>query len=151
MNNSATIFTILEKIPLFKDLSEESYKIIMANVTLEYYPANHKIFSQGDNGDAMYIIKKGLVKIYRGQEGSDDEVVIATLGDNSFFGEMALVEELPRNANAKTLKESEIFILKKEDFHKIIAQNPSLAEQISSEFIHRIKQNMRNEKFNDIQ
>ena len=150
MNSENPIFNIIEKIPLFKDLNEESSKLIVENITLEYYPANHKIFSQGDAGDAMYIVKKGLVKIYQGPDNDPDEQnVLATLADNTFFGEMALVSEKPRNANAMTMEESEVFVLKKDDFYQLINNNPTLAEQISSEFIQRIKENMRNRNFSE--
>lgn len=150
MNSENPVFHILEKVPLFKGLNEDSANLIANKITLEYYPANHLIFSQGDQGDSMYIIKKGQVKIFQGPKNDKDEqVVLATLNDNSFFGEMALVGEKPRNASAITLEESEVFILKKDDFYSLINNNPSLAEQISSEFIHRIRENMRNDKFTE--
>lgn len=143
MNTNNPMFAILEKIPLFKDLTEESSKLISQKITLEYYPKNHLIFREGDEGDAMYIIKKGSVKIYRGpEEDPDEQDQIAVLTENSFFGEMALVSEKPRNASAKTMEDSEIFVLKKDDFYNLVTNNPSLAEQISSEFIQRIKENM---------
>jgi len=145
MDQQNPMFNILEKIPLFKDLNDESRNLICSNITLQYYPKNHKIFKVGDAGDAMYIIKKGLVKIYLGEsEDPDEQTIMATLTDNAFFGEMALVSEKPRNANALSLTESEIFMLKKDDFNNLILNNPSLAEQISTEFISRIKQNDRN-------
>ena len=150
MDNDKTIFTILEKIPLFKDLTEESGQLISNNITLEYFPAHHLVFNKGDVGDAMYIIKKGTVKIFQGDsEDPDEHVVLAELTDNDFFGEMALVSENTRNASAMTLVESEVFVLKKDDFYKLIEENPSLAEQISAEFIQRIKENMRNTKFEE--
>ncbi|MCD6109870.1 cyclic nucleotide-binding domain-containing protein [bacterium] len=148
MSNENPVFHILEKVPLFKDLNEDSANLIANKITLQYYPANKLIFSQGENGDAMYIIKKGEVRIFQGpKDDPDEQLPIATLQDNSFFGEMALVSENSRNASAITLEESEIFILKKEDFYSLINNNPSLAEQISSEFIHRIRENMRNKSF----
>jgi len=144
MNTQNPMFAILEKVPLFKDLTQDSSKLISQKITLEYYPPEHVIFHEGDEGDAMYIIKKGAVKIFHGDDTDPDEQEqIAVLTDNSFFGEMALVSEKPRNANAQTLENSEIFVLKKDDFYKLITNNPSLAEQISSEFIQRVKENMR--------
>lgn len=144
MDEKSPLFNILEKIPLFKDLTEESYKLITSNITLDYYPAHHTIFSEGDQGDAMYIIKRGMVKIFQGPaDDLDEQKVLATLSDNSFFGEMALISEQPRNATALTLENSEIFVLKKDDFNNLVNNNPSLAEQISSEFIQRIKSNTR--------
>jgi CRP-like cAMP-binding protein len=146
MNQENPIFHILEQIPLFSDLTHESYELIANDITLQYYPTNLNLFSKGDPGEAMYIIKKGSVKIYQGnQEDLDEQTKIAVLESGDFFGEMALVSETMRNANAITVGECEIFILKKDDFDRLISENPSLAEQISSEFIQRLRENDRND------
>jgi len=145
MDNQNPMFNILAKIPLFKDLTDESKDLIVSSITLQYFPKNHKIFNKGDTGDAMFIIKKGLVKIYLGDSlDPDEQTILAELSDNGFFGEMALVSDKPRNANAMAMVESEIFILKKDDFNNLIAGNPSLAEQVSTEFISRVKSNDQN-------
>jgi len=147
MENTNPMFNILEKIPLFKDLTDDSKSLICNNITLQYYPKNHMIFKLGDSGDAMYIIKNGYVKIYLGDSlDPDEQTILANLTDNAFFGEMALVSEKPRNANAMSMVESEVFILKKDDFNNIITNNPALAEQISTEFISRVKSNDQNPK-----
>lgn len=148
--NENPVFHIIEKVPLFKNLNEESTNLIADKITLEYYPANHILFSKGDAGEAMYIIKKGQVKIFQGPvDDEEEQVVLATLSDNSFFGEMALVSENPRNATAQAVEDCEIFILKKDEFYNLINNNPALAEQISSKFIRRIRENMRNENYTD--
>jgi len=147
MEQTNPMYGILEKIPLFKDLTDESKALICNNITLQYYPKNHMIFKLGDAGDAMYIIKKGYVKIYLGDSNDPDEqTILANLTDNAFFGEMALVSEKPRNANALTMADSEVFILKKDDFNNLISNNPSLAEQVSTEFISRVNSNDQNPK-----
>lgn len=150
MNDINPIVSIINQVPLFQDLTPESVELLSQKITLEYYPANRVIFKQGEQGDAMYIIKKGQVRIYQGDDDKPyDQTILATLTDGSFFGEMALVNEQERIANAKTMDESEIFILKKDDFYTLINENPNVAEQISSEFISRIKENMRNENFTE--
>lgn len=150
MNDINPIVSIINQVPLFRDLTPQSVELLSQKITLEYYPANRQIFKQGEQGEAMYIIKKGQVRIYQGDDDKPyDQTILATLSDGSFFGEMALVNEEERIASAKTLSESEIFILKKDDFYTLINENPHLAEQISSEFISRIKQNMRNEDFTE--
>jgi CRP/FNR family transcriptional regulator len=84
------------------------------------------------------------VKIFRGPaEDPDEQEEVAVLNNNALFGEMALVSDKPRNASAKTIEDSEIFRLKKDDFYNLVTNNPSIAEQISSEFISRVKENMR--------
>ncbi|MBN1495089.1 cyclic nucleotide-binding domain-containing protein [Candidatus Peregrinibacteria bacterium] len=147
MEDINPMLNILAKIPLFKDLSDDSKNLILNSITLQYFPKGHKVFNKGDAGDAMYIIKKGLVKIYlNDSDDPDEQTILAELADNAFFGEMALVSEKPRNANAVCMIDSEIFMLKKDDFNSLITNNPSIAEQISTEFITRVKSNDQNPK-----
>ena len=60
------------------------------------------VFSEGDPGDAMYVVIRGLVQIYR--DTTRGRVVLAKMGAGQFFGEMALIEDQPRSATAPTSK-----------------------------------------------
>jgi CRP/FNR family transcriptional regulator, cyclic AMP receptor protein len=151
MNNqnvdSNLLLPILRRIPLFATLDENLHKEILGHIVLMYYPANHTLFKEGEDGDALYIIKTGQVQIFQPpREEGDLPQKIAEIVEGGFFGEMALVSDSPRNASAKTLMESEIFILSKDDFSQLIKDNPNLAEQISSAVISRLKQNDQNKK-----
>lgn len=141
--NTLSILPILKKIPLLEDLNEEDHREIIKQINLEYYPAGKVIFHEGDPGDAVYIIKRGVVRIFHEAEIKDEEQEVAMLGDNDFFGEMAIISEKLRNATAQAVEESEIFILKKDDFVKLVASNPNMASHISSEFLRRLKINLR--------
>ncbi len=95
----------------------------------------------------MYIIKKGKVQIYhQPKEEGDLPANVADISTGGFFGEMALVSNLPRNASAKTLEESEIFILSKDDFKKLLDTNTTLAEQISATMVARLNENDKNQR-----
>jgi CRP-like cAMP-binding protein len=107
-----------------------------------YYPKDYVIFNEGDQGDALYIIKKGDVKIYKNPKTEEEYVKkIADISEGGFFGEMSLISDEPRNASARTISESEIFILSKEDFKKLLDLNTSLAEQISATMVSRLNEN----------
>jgi CRP-like cAMP-binding protein len=141
----STITRILKQIPLMAELNEEDHKAIINRITLEYYPKEYTIFKEGGPGDSFYIIKKGVVRVYHiGHDGNDDTEV-AMLGDNDFFGEMALISDTPRNATTITEEETEVFKLRKEDFIQLVSNNPEMASRISSEFLKRFKTNLRSE------
>lgn len=128
------ILTILRNIPLFKSLTEEEHKAIIDHITMQYFPAHYKLFEKGVLGSAMYIIKSGVVRIYN--ESGD----LATLKDNDFFGEMALIESQPRMAGAETLSDCEIFVLNKEDFASLMQKSPDIAQKVQEAYQSRKQQ-----------
>lgn len=137
------VANLLKNIPLFSTLNEAHHAEIIKHISMEYYPENHLLFQSGDPGDCMYIIKNGIVRIYQAGETPSFDREIAMLGDNDFFGEMALISDQPRNANAKVVQETQAFIIKKADFLRLISENPEMAEIISKEFLDRLKTNTR--------
>ena len=122
---------ILKNIPFFSELSEEDLQQIAEEVKMEYFPADHTIFNEGDTGEIMYVIKRGQVQVIR------DNAILATLSDNAFFGEMALVSDEPRNATIKTVTDVELLTLGKEDFKELLQTNSSIASTVSYEVIKR--------------
>lgn len=140
------ILGILKKIPLMEELNEEDHREVIQRITLELFPANHIIFKEGDPGDSFYIIKSGMVRVFHPADTPEEEQEVAMLGDNDFFGEMALISEKPRNASTKTVEETQCFKLAKDDFIQLVSSNPQMASRISSEFLKRLKINMRAEQ-----
>lgn len=145
MDNVSVILPILKKIPLFAELNEEQHRAIIEHIVLQYFPANHVIFNKDDDGDALYIIKNGSVQIFLPNEDPDEEVEIKILSVANFFGEMALVSNDPRNASARVIEDSEIFMLSKPDFMQLLNTTPGMANLISRELIARLKENSRRE------
>ncbi len=125
------ILQILKSVPLFQSLTEEEHKSIIDHITMQYFPAHYKLFEKGVLGTAMYIIKSGMVRIYN--EGQE----LANLGEGDFFGEMALIEDQPRNAAAETLSDCEIFVLNKEDFAVLLQKSPDIARKVEEAYSAR--------------
>lgn len=138
-----SILPILKKIPIFSELTENEHKEIIRSIIMNYYPAGHVFFREGDQGGSMYIVKHGVVRILRRDPLSGQEKEVAALQDGDFFGEMGLVLTAARNATALAVSECEVFELKKEDFAKLMETSPKLANMISSEFLARTKKNER--------
>lgn len=139
------LLPIIHKIPLFQGLTEEFHRDILERIILMYYPKDYELFAEGEQGDALYIIKNGSVQIFHAPISAEEEQKkVAVINDHGFFGEMALVRDEKRNASAKTLLDSEIFILSKDDFKKLISTNQVLAEQISMAVVKRTDENLSN-------
>jgi CRP-like cAMP-binding protein len=141
MNSLEIILPILKKIPLFSELNAEQHEAIINNIQLQYYPKDYDLFKQGEEGSAMYIVKNGAVQIYRQDPINGLSENLSEIRNDNFFGEMALIPNKPRNASAKTLEDTELFVLKKTDFLKLLSTTPGMAAIISKQFIERLKSN----------
>lgn len=125
---------ILKAIPFFAELSDEDLEAIGQKIQMQYFGPEQVIFEQGDYGEEMYIIKRGKVEVLR------DYSIIAELSDHTFFGEMALVSEEPRNATIRAVTDVEALVLKKEDFRQLLETKPSIASVVSYEVVKRANQ-----------
>lgn len=86
----------------------------MGNGRVGRFPDGALIFRQGDPADAMYVIKSGRVGIFRRQDGRDVQIGTCRAGD--CFGEMALFDDKPRSATARSVGDAEIEIVTLAEF-----------------------------------
>ena len=133
------VLNLLKSIPFFSSLSENDHLTIIENIRLNYFPEGHTIFQEGDEGDAMYTIRSGKVRIYKAEEKS--EKTLNVLEANDFFGEMALISNKPRNATAQALEDCEVFVIYAKDLYELIKEKPEIANKISNTFVKRSKDN----------
>ncbi|OMJ66538.1 hypothetical protein SteCoe_36576 [Stentor coeruleus] len=83
-------------------------------VRLEKFPADFVLFNEGDDGDFCYLIKEGKVGIIK------DEKIINTIGKGDYLGERAIIFSEKRAATAKTIEESEFWLINRDDFLQLL-------------------------------
>ena len=129
---------VLHKVPLFSDLNEGELARF-AEVTREReYPKNSVILFEDDPGDALYIVSTGQVKVVLiGEDGR--EVILSVLGDGDFFGEMALIDDEPRSAHVIAMKDSQLLVLRRDDFQSQLRDHPTIALKLLRELVQRLR------------
>lgn len=135
-NNDLSKF--LARVPLFASIPENKLMTFVDKFDEEKYTKGTTIFSEGEPGDAMYIIKSGLVAVY-GKDG-DKEVFVTTLHRGDFFGEMALLSGQPRTATIRILLDAELYRLHKDAFADILKADPNVALYLSRLYAHRFSE-----------
>ena len=118
-------------------LEEEAHKVKLAAREISF-PAGHVIFKENDFGDGLYLIDEGAVEISVAHSGHQHRV-LSTLGKGSFFGEMALVDDLPRSANAKAQTATRARFFPREEIWRMLAQSPPLLIALMREVISRMR------------
>ena len=117
---------VLRKVPLFSGLSEADLSAF-ADLTRERsYPKGSVIVFEDDPGDSLYLVAGGQVKVVLIAEDGR-EVILSVLGEGSFFGEMAVIDEEPRSAHVIAMDDSNLLVLRREDFHARLRQSPEVA------------------------
>ncbi|HYH83978.1 MAG TPA: DUF1003 domain-containing protein [Pyrinomonadaceae bacterium] len=139
--NARPLMTLeaLRSVPLFASLDDKGATDLRELLELELKPAGSVLFKQDDEGDAMYLIEDGRVRIFINDEDGD-EVTLAELGGGDFFGEMAILDGKPRSAFATVVTDSRLAVLSREHFLDFVRQNPDVALTMLSAITDRLRQ-----------
>jgi CRP/FNR family cyclic AMP-dependent transcriptional regulator len=102
------------------------------------HPAGTVLFREGDRGEKMYVIRTGLVKIWK--RISDSEITLAMLGPGEFFGEMALLESLPRSASATVQEDSLLVEVEQAAFETLVRSRGEIAVRLMRRLSARLRE-----------
>lgn len=132
------LISLLRQVPLFCQMRKTDLVKIAGGIKLQNYPQHEIILKESDPGDLFFIIKKGRVKIYRNMKDGR-EVVLAYLRDGDFFGEIALLDNLERTANAQAISAAELIVIQRKKFLNVLHKYPSSAFGLLRELSKRIR------------
>ena len=115
----------VRKVPVLSGLSHAVLEDLVSRMTLEKVPDGTAVVSQGEVGDRLYIVKDGEAEVVaRGEDGR--ETGLATLSKNDYFGEIALLRDVPRTATVRARGPVELYALDREDFQKLLGRSEKL-------------------------
>ena len=128
----------LRSVPLFRNLDDRAAFELCNLLTVREAAGGTSLFHRGDPGDAMYLIETGRVRIsVKDADGHD--ATLADLHDGEFFGEMAILDEQPRSADATVTTNTRLAVLSRDDFRNFLHANPDIALGILTAMIHRLR------------
>ena len=133
-----TSVELLQDVPLFGGLSDEDLQRVSLLVTEKHYPKESVVVSVTDPADALYVVAEGEVKVSLWSE-TGREIILSTLDQGSFFGEMSLIDGEPRSANITCIKDSLILRLGRREFLQVLRNYPSLGINVMTEMCVRLR------------
>ena len=126
-------------VPIFNHLEKEQMDEIMATVQSVAFKKGEMIYSAGDESTSLYIVNRGMVKIYRLSE-SGKEILLRVLNPGDFTGEYALFNESTHETYAEAMKDTQLCVIHRSDLQKFLIQYPTISMKILSEFSSRLDQ-----------
>lgn len=133
-------------VPIFKELRDD-FLVRLASIMDElFFPSQHTIFKEGQEGRSLYVVVSGQVSVHLGGQE------LAQLEAGACFGEMSLFDAEPRSASVTTLAPCECLMLTQQQLYEAIDETPSIAVNIIRLLSRRIRELNRelNEKQQDL-
>jgi len=134
--NAILVNQFFSSSPVFRSLSQTSIDYLSNRGALEYLDQGQVIFRQGDIGDCLYLIMRGSVDVHvHGMH-------VSRLGQGSFFGEIALIANIPRTATVCANEPSVFFRISADAFWEILVQNLDLGVFIETISENRLREDL---------
>ena len=137
---SSGVVQVLNNIPMLSKLTLEQTLMLANRLKVTEYKAGQIVFHMGETGDTFYIIEAGTVEVLAPdiqQRDKNLSPVINTLSAGDFFGEIALLQAVPRTATIRCTSDVRLLELNREDFADIINNYPSIAHSLAETSSYR--------------
>jgi CRP-like cAMP-binding protein len=130
---------LFRKVPIFSSLHEDELEKLEKLSFGKNYSKDEVIFFESDEGDALFLISTGKVKIAKiSDEGK--EVILAILGTGEFFGDMSLLDGEARSATVIAVEETEVLLIRRQEFHLLLKENPQIAIDLLAVLSSRLRE-----------
>lgn len=136
-SGGAELGELLAGVPIFSSFSREQLDRIVEITSMVEYPSEHVIVELGDPGRALFVIVEGTVQVIHPSRAA--EVELARMGPGDFFGEMAILDQLPRSATVRTATETRMLKLEHADFQELLESSPPMAMMLLEALLLRVR------------
>ena len=133
---------LLAQVPLFVGLTPAALSLVAGVTSKETHKKGTKVFEHGDIGDKLYIILEGRVRISREVPGMGEEA-LAILDPGAIFGEMALLDDTPRSADARVHERCELLAINRETFEDLLFLQKDLAYEVLWSMVRILSSRLR--------
>ncbi len=119
----------LGQVSMFKSLAGGNLEALASSVSCQSLKKGEVLFRKGSEGNALYVIKSGSIRIsLTSRDG--DEITLAVFSEGDFLGEMALLDGMPRSADAVALEPTEVLVLSRTAFIGFLKKNEEAIDAI---------------------
>jgi CRP/FNR family cyclic AMP-dependent transcriptional regulator len=138
MKKLSEFAALLNMNPLFAKLGEDSLERIAGLCVRRRLGAGELLFEKGDQGDSLYGVRRGTIRIETGTEGGE-RLTLNVLGAGDLFGEIALLDGQARTANAVAAEDCELYVLRRHDFMSFMEREPRVAIRLIELLCQRLR------------
>jgi CRP/FNR family cyclic AMP-dependent transcriptional regulator len=128
----------LRALPIFRGVGDDKLLPIARVSSLRSVPRHTVVLREGDHTDNVYFVLTGSFKVLVSDE-EGREVILSMMGPGDFFGEMGVIDDHPRSATVQAAQPSELLVMSKPDFHRVLANSFDVALYFMRSLVHRLR------------
>jgi CRP-like cAMP-binding protein len=138
---------VLRRCPLFQTLSSAQLGAVAAIAAPRDLPGGAAVFKEGDGGDEMYVVVSGRIRISKMVKGVGEEA-LSILDAGAYFGEMAMIDDAPRSADALAHTPCSLAVIRRDALEQLMFVDKELAYVLLWTFVRTLSTRLRemNEK-----
>lgn len=133
---------MLKKVTLFEGLNSDQLKKVAAIAKERAFNASDRVFKEGDRGDEFFVIMSGKVRISKNVPGVGEEA-LAILEPGAYFGEMALIDDTPRSADAVAHIPATLAVIKRDQLDELMFTDKEIAYVLLWTFVRTLSERLR--------
>jgi CRP/FNR family cyclic AMP-dependent transcriptional regulator len=134
-----SVVELLRAVPLFSELSEPELERISQVAVPRSFPADTRVFHEGDPGDACYIVRSGSCRVTR-EHPDGRAITLANLSPGAIFGELAMLDGEARSASVEATEQTELLALPAGDLRALLRQHPEMGEKLIVALTRRLRE-----------
>ena len=135
----AEAIDLLSRVPLSSELSREKLERISRVSVARSFPSGVRVFHEGDNSDACYLVRTGDLRVTR-EHPDGRAIALATLGPGDIFGELAMLDGEARSASVETLTDAELLALPAVDMRRLLKDHPEISVKLIAALTRRLRE-----------
>ena len=128
---------MLHRMPMFRHLTYQELVRVMNIIEVRSYDNGESVVSEGEDGDEMFIVLTGRVRVHSGDS------TLVELSPGQHFGEMALVDRAPRSASVSSAEPSKLMVVRRRAFFDLIRKDHDVAVKLLWAFLGVLNQRLR--------
>ena len=128
---------LLKGVPIFSKMEPAKLKLLAFTSERMNFAEGQEVCHQGDPGDTMYVILGGVADVLIDTPGG--QIAVAQMKKNSFFGEIAILCDVPRTATIKARETLTTLKITKDTFYRLVGEFPEMAIEVMRELAHRLE------------
>jgi CRP/FNR family transcriptional regulator len=127
--------------PFFTDLAAEDLEVLGSAMFQRSYPAGQIVLLEGAPSSVLYVVQAGRLKLFK-TSARGREQVLRLLRPGDMFNEVAVFDEGPNPASAQAIEDCTLYLLRRRDLLRFVAQRPGIALAITRTFARRLREAM---------